>query len=100
MKKQEIQRQIDEILNFGRSNTDSRLIALAILILSDVLENKPIHDSNEINRLRGWRQIAHKTIKKQQERIKSLTDHINKLTSEYNDVYDELQMLKGEKLWK
>lgn len=91
MNSKDIESQINEIIDFGRANTDAKLIALSILSLTNKLNT-----DEEIKVLRGWRKIAHKTIKRQNELIKSRTKSLNDAIEDYNDMYTQAQKYKNK----
>ena len=91
MNSKNIENQINEIIDFGRANTDAKLIALSILSLANKLNT-----DEEIKVLRGWRKIAHKTIKRQNELIKSRTKSLNDAIEDYNDMYTQAQKYRNK----
>ena len=91
MNSKDIESQINEIIDFGRANTDAKLIALSILSLVNKLDT-----DEEIKVLRGWRKIAHKTIERQNELIKSRTKSLNNLTEDYNDMFTQAQKYRNK----
>ena len=91
MNSKNIESQINEIIDFGRANTDAKLIALSILSLANKLNT-----DEEIKVLRGWRKIAHKTIKRQDELIKSRTKSLNNAIEDYNDMYAQAQKYRNK----